>query len=438
MKGMYGNVWRTVRHPMATDAGLLTVSQYIATGLGFFTTAIAARLLGPVEYGMATMVMAYPTILWTFAAVKAISVTTRYISSFRATGRSDDLKSICKLGYGVDLAIAVATFGLVSATSWWVARNVLNVPDMAWLMVAYAASLPLSSFEGTSLAILSSWQEFRWLARLQILNKGITLLAILSLLSTGWGVPAVVLGTALGQAADGLMLASVATYVLYRDGVGFWWNTSLGNVAPLRKELTAFFAWNYLIVTLSGLVAQIPLMMLGRFRGPEEAGFYRLATTLTTASSYLESSLRQIAYPVLSARWGAGERAQLSCTLKRWTLRGGLPAGGLLLLVIPLVAIVIPMTFGPSYTPMVLGTQLMMVASAVSVVFFWLHSAYYVSGGIAIWTKAYGLYTVFVVGLAWFCIERWGFLGVTGLIGLGKVLFTVAMVGVFKTREKGS
>jgi len=382
------------------------------------------------------MVMAYPTLLWTFAAVKAVSVTTRYISSFRATGRSDDLKSICKLGYGLDLAVAVATFVLVSATSWWVARNVLNVPDMAWVMVVYAASLPLCSFEGTSFAILSSWQDFRWLARLQILNKGITLVAILSLLSTGWGVPAVVLGTALGQAANGLMLTGVATYVLYREGVGFWWNASLSNVAPLRKELTAFFAWNYLMVSLSGLVAQIPLMMLGRFRGPEEAGFYRLATTLTTASSYLENSLRQIAYPVLSARWGAGEREQLSRTLKGWTLRGGLPAGGLLLLVIPLLPTVIPIAFGPSYIPMVLGTQMMMVASAVSVVFFWLHIAYYASGGIAIWTKGYGLYTMFVIGLAWFCIEHWGFSGLAGLVGLGKVLFTLAMVGAFKITWK--
>ena len=31
------------------------------------------------------------------------------------------------------------------------------------------------------------------------------------------------------------------------------------------------------MVTLSGLLTQVPLMLLGKFRGPEEAGFYRLA-----------------------------------------------------------------------------------------------------------------------------------------------------------------
>jgi O-antigen/teichoic acid export membrane protein len=242
----------------------------------------------------------------------------------------------------------------------------------------------------------------------------------------------VVLGTALGQVANGLALMCAATYTLYRDGAGFWWNAPLGNVAPLRKELSAYFMWNYLMVTLNGLVAQVPLMLLGRFRGPEEVGFYRLATTLTTSSSYLESSLGRIAYPVLSARWGAGEREQLSRTLKRWTLRGGLPASALLLLVIPLVPIVIPIAFGPSYGPMAPGAQAMMVASAVSVVFFWLNSVYYASGGIDVWTKAYCLYTAFVLGLAWFCVERWGFLGLAGLVGLGKLLFTISMVGAFK------
>jgi O-antigen/teichoic acid export membrane protein len=413
---------------MATEAGFLAASEYVATGLGFLTTTIAARLLGPSEYGIATMAMAYPTLLSTFAAVKTVSVTTRYISSFRATGRNAELKSICKFGYGLDLISAVAAFILVAATSWWVARNFLNVPEMSWLMIAYAASLPLYSLAGTSSAILLSWQEFRWLARLQILNKAIALIAIVALLSTGMGVPAVVLGTALGQATNGLMLTAVATYVLHRDRACFWWSASLRHITPLRSELTAFSVWSYLATTLSGLMAQVPLMLLGRFRAPEEAGFYRLAMTLTTASSYLESSLGRIAYPVLSARWAAGDREQLIYMVNRWTLRGGLPAGVLLLLVIPLGPIMIPMAFGFSYSPMIPGLQVMMIGAVASTVFFWQTSLYFASGKIATWTKSYGLYTISILALSYFCIRQWGFLGIAWLFTVGKVLFVVLMV----------
>src|SRR5262245_49061753 len=81
-----------LRHKWARDAGLLTASQYVAAGLGFFTTAVAARLLGPREYGVAAMVVAYPALLWSFVGTKSTSVATRYIAIFRTTGHNDELK----------------------------------------------------------------------------------------------------------------------------------------------------------------------------------------------------------------------------------------------------------------------------------------------------------------------------------------------------------
>jgi O-antigen/teichoic acid export membrane protein len=79
---------------------------------------------------------------------------------------------------------------------------------------------------------------------------------------------------------------------------------------------------------------------------------------------------------------------------------------------------------------MVTGTQIMMVGAAVSAVFFWLSSFYYASGRIALWTKAYGLYTVLIIGLGWIFIQQWGFVGFTMLITLGKILFTLLMGGL--------
>jgi O-antigen/teichoic acid export membrane protein len=175
---------------------------------------------------------------------------------------------------------------------------------------------------------------------------------------------------------------------------------------------------------------------LGRVRGPEEAGFYRLATSLTTVGSYLESSLGQVTYPRLSVRCSEVDGENLSRMLRRWTLRGGFPVSVIVLLTIPLLPIVVPLIFGPGYSAMVLGAQVMMAGAAVSAVFFWVHSSFYALGKIGPWTKAYSLYTALVIGLAWFCIARWGFTGLAGLVALGKVLFTLLMVAVFlNTKE---
>jgi O-antigen/teichoic acid export membrane protein len=384
------------------------------------------------------MITAYPTFLWSFVGVKSESVTTRYLSSFRATGRNEDLKSVCKLGYSLDLLVSVVAFVLVSATSWWVAPRIFHMSEMTWLMLLYAASFLFFSLTATSRAILLSWQRFRWLGGLLILGEGITFIVVLGLLLAGFGVPGMVLGTAVAHVIIGLLMMGAATYVLHCDGVGLWWNAPLGNVAPLRKELTAFFGCNYLTVTLMGVIAQVPVMLLGHLRAPEEAGFYRLATSLTTVGSYLESSLGQVVYPALSARWGAGERESLRRSLKRWTLQAGFPIGVLVLLTIPFLPILVPIVFGPSYRRMILGAQILMVGTAVSAMFFWLNSFYYASGRISPWMKAYSFYTAFVISLGWISIEQWGYVGIASIVAVGKVLFTVSLIIVIITGSEKS
>lgn len=422
-----------LRHPLASDGVFLVSAQYIAACLGFLTSIVAARWLGPSEYGIAILVMAYPSLLWSFIDTKSVFVITRYVASFRATGRKEELRSICKLGYGMDLLVSIMAFALVGATGWWAARFMVDTSGIFWLMIVYAASFPFSSLTGTSWAVLSSWQRFRWLAGFQILDRGITFIVVVALLSIGLGAPAIVLGTAVGHVTHGVVVVAAAGYVLYRDEIGPWWKAPLGNVAPLWKELSAFFGWSYLIVTFNGIMGQVPLLLLGSLRDPREAGFYRLATSFMTVGSYLEASLGRIAYPIISARWSAGDREKLKYTMKRWTLCGGIPAGFLVLLTIVLIPILVPVVFGPAYSPMTLGTQVMMVGTAVSAVSFLLTQFYYASGRIDLWTKAYGLYTALVIGLGWFCIQRWGFFGLASLVGLGKVLFIVFIAAIFVT-----
>jgi stage V sporulation protein B len=208
---LLGKVKQTLCRPMVGNAGILATSQCAATVLGFVTTVIAARLLGPTDYGVATIIMAYPMLLWSYVNTKSVSITTRYIAGFRAGGRKEELKSICKLGYCLDLLMSLITFGLTCATGWWVSASIYRLPEMAWLMIAYSASFPLYSLTGTSFAILSSWQHFRLLACFQVLDKGITSIVVVSFLLTGFGVPGMVAGTAVIPAAIGLAMMGAAS-----------------------------------------------------------------------------------------------------------------------------------------------------------------------------------------------------------------------------------
>ncbi|MDT7892927.1 MAG: hypothetical protein RRA51_01300, partial [Armatimonadota bacterium] len=64
------------RHRLAEGASLLAISQYVAAALNIATNILMARLLGPTDFGLVALAIAYPTMLWSFVSVKSISVIT--------------------------------------------------------------------------------------------------------------------------------------------------------------------------------------------------------------------------------------------------------------------------------------------------------------------------------------------------------------------------
>jgi O-antigen/teichoic acid export membrane protein len=415
------------RHRLVEGASLLAISQYISAALNMVTNILMARLLGPTDYGLVALAVAYPTMLWSFVSVKSISVITRYVAIFRARREPEKLKGLVKLGYSLDFFVSLIGLTLVAISSWWVSERFYRQPHLAWLMVVYAGSFPLFSLTGNSWAVLSSWERFRLLAIFEVLQPFLKLCLTVGFIAAGLGVSGVVIGMGLAQASIGIIMMIATTDLLLCEGFGAWWKASLKPVVSLKRELIGFLGWNYLLVTLSGLVVQLPVMLLGRLRGPEEAGFYRIALNIATVGSYLETSLGRVTYPSLSAWWSSEGEERIVRTLKGWTLKVGLPISATIVLVTILFPWLLPLLFGHDYRPAVPGVQVIMLGIAISAIFFWLNSFYYASKRINLWVSGYALYTILVIGLGWFVIKQWGFLGLSCLMTVGKVLFTLSM-----------
>lgn len=430
-RNIIGFLRRAARHPLTEGTVLLAGSQYVAAVVGLVTSIASARLLGPKDFGLVAVVTSYPMLLGSLVAIKSGSVTTRYIARFRAEQRVELLGGVCKMGYALDFLVSLVAALSIAATSEWVAANFFHNPDIAWMMIVFAASLPIWSLSGTSQAILASFERFRWVALLQVLDQVIGSCLVIGLLLGGFGVAGAVLGAALGNVLIAFIATVLAHLALRREGQPAWWRSAIAHVRPLRKEITGLFGWNYLVVTGSGLMGQLPVMLLAHFSGPEAAGFYRLAVSIVTVGSYLETSMGKVVYPTLAARWSAQSRTCLRAGLKRWTTHAGLPVCALVLMSLPFFPILIPLIFGAPFRPVVRGAQIMMAGAALSALFFWLNSAYYASANLNIWTLGYAVQTVVVLGLAWFVASYWGFAGMAVLTAVGKAGFTLAMLLVF-------
>src|SRR4030095_15474325 len=150
--------------------------------------------------------------------------------------------------------------------------------------------------------------------------------------------------TALGMAGS----------LLQRNGVGPWWKASVRNLDHLRGELVSFFGWNYVMTTLTGVVAQAPVMLLGVIRGPEDAGFFRLALALATGASYPVGAASQVLYSRLSAQMAnQGMARELTANSKRGMIRAGLPMGAAIASSALLLPWLLPLVLGEGYRSMV-------------------------------------------------------------------------------------
>lgn len=422
--------------PLAGQAGVVVAGQVLSTLVGLLTSLVSARVLGPRAFGSAALLMSFPSLVWSIAAVKSLSVTTRYLASFRAAGKTDEVRGMCRLGYLVDLSVALVAFALIAGSGWWVVPRLLGLHGGGLVLVAYAASYPLFSLSGTSSAIFTTWGRFHLMSALQVAQKALILGLTVALLWAGYGWPSVVLGAAAGQALGGVVMAAAAGRVLRREALGGWWRARMGSVASLRGELASFFGWNYLHVTGSGFLQQVPLMLLGRLAGVEAAGYYRLALSLVTAASYLETSLARVTYPLLSARWEAGDRSKLRGNLARWSLRAGFPAAALLLLAIPVLPFAVRVMLGARYAGMVPGAQIMLVGGAVSAAFFWLQPFYYSAGYVADWVRGSLLWVLVVAAAGYAVVLWWGYLGMSVLTAAGEVGLAASMLYLLHRRSR--
>src|SRR5215207_6416344 len=409
-----------------SNAALLTVAQYGAAGIGLLTTLVAARWLGPEAFGLAAVVMAYPAAVSSFASVKTSSVTQRYASGFRATGRPDELLAVSRLGFTVDFGASLAAVALVIGA-------VLVVGDLPGtgrhgeLVAAFALSLPLMSFAGTGFVVLSAFGLFGMAAALRLSEKALVLLAVVGALLIDRGAAAFVLATAAGQAAAGLVWLLVSSAVLARRTGRSWWTASWASLAGLGLELRSLFGWNFIGVTLSGAMSQLPVVLLGAMRSPVEAGYFRLGSTIAVTADYVEAAMSRVAYPLLASADAEGDVGKMVRLVRGWTRREAPLATLTVLDTMALLPVFVAVVFGDEYGSMIAGTEVLLAGVAVSAAFFFVIPYLYATGQVRTWVLSYGAYAAVALGGGTLLAPSGGFFGFAAPVGLGLAVLNLAL-----------
>jgi len=399
---------KVVGRKFVQDVGILTVTNFVGAALSFAQAILVARWLGPELYGVAALVMSYPTLVYTFFDARSSEASVKYLSEFRARNELDRVRATCKLGYAVDFAIASIAFLVVAVSAHWAARSIVNRPEMTSLIIVCAAAFIPQALIGTSRSVLTVLGRFRLTALVEALMTILRVVLVLGLVMSGWQVTGVVWGNAIAMIATGLVYGVLAWVLTLRAWGGSPFQGNWQTLKGRWREILGFLAYSDLNALLGLISKQSDVLLLGYFRNPTEVGYYKLAKNLASGLSHLTGPLRSVTYPKLVHLWSAGRLSDFRRVLYKLAVTLAIPLTFGVILSVLAAPAAIQYFLGESYLEASVPTQFLLVATGLRLIGFWVSPFYLATGQVRLLTVfalagAIGAIPIYAV-----CILFWG------------------------------
>ncbi|MEO0756155.1 MAG: hypothetical protein AAFY78_04695 [Cyanobacteria bacterium J06648_16] len=391
----------------------LSAGNYFALGIGVLTQFWVAKVLGVYEYGVVAIALAYPSLVYSITTPKSGSVLTRYIVEYESSGKSENVLPACLVSYSIDCVAVVMAMAALLLTGHLVQTDGYEASNIYRLILTYTLSLPFLAITNTSLAIANGYEKYRYLAFIQIARRVFFLpqfLLFTSLIDSK--SYSLILTYTFSNVVYGCMCLFLPMALVFKSSKH---NPSKHSVIThIRSkllisesksfvfELLKNHGWNFLLVTISGLVTQLPILFLGSVKGPEQAGFFRFGTLLASSASHPNLALKRTLLPKLTREIKQQSSRQLNRIFRRWTVRFGLSIGCLVLLGGLMLYPVIDYFYGAEYIAVFSGFYLLMSGTALITTFFWLEPYYFAQAKYKAFTMING------VGLIIFCLLAFG------------------------------
>ena len=255
------------------------------------TSIIVARLLGPEDYGLYSVILIVPSFLVTLSGLGISPALLRFTANFQKEGEKRKTANIIKVGTIFQLISSIIISLFFFLVSKEIAIHILNRPGIDLLLritplyiigqvVLYSVS---STFIGLDEAEKSSF--------LMNTRAVIKSLASLLFIILGLGVTGAVIGTGLGSlfaATIGVAILLLRTYPKLKEkGV----QSENINFPQELEMMISYGAPLYLSYLIESLRVQLLSILLTLFMSNIDIGNYKIATNFSTFITVFASSI---------------------------------------------------------------------------------------------------------------------------------------------------
>ena len=295
---------------------------YLFTGniaSGVLATAafgLAARALGPEEFGILALMSAYVAFVEKVTSFQSGQALIRFGTEALDRGERELFKGLMRFGLLLDMASAVV--GTIAAIAFAVlAADYLGWSSKIETILLFYCTMLLFRVQSMPVAMLRFWGRFRFFALEQAFNSVVRLVLI-----------------AIGYFTDqGLWFFALAFYVMQPITIAtlmfvVWLEARRRDLLTVRtastREVTARFrgifgfAWSSnLSMTLRAATMELDTLLVGAFTDTASAGLYHVAKRIGRVFMEVGVQAQSVLYPEVMRFWVQREVAAFSYALRQ-------------------------------------------------------------------------------------------------------------------------
>lgn len=282
------------------NLGLLLSGKAAAGVISLGYLAVAARALGPRDYGVLVLVHAYALTIGGIVNFPGWHAVVRYGAQAAAAGDAPRMVRLLRLTATVELAAAAAAALVAAGLAPWLG------PRLGWSPTALALAGPyslavLASARSTPAGYLQLKRRFDLLGVHNAVAPVIRLCGALLAAALGWGLAGFLAVWLVAAVGEGLAMWGMGLAVARRDLAAHRLVGRLGGVVNENPGLWRFMLGANADVTFGELAGRLAPLAVGWVLGPVGAGLYAVGQRASVVIAQPALVLGQAAYAELAA-----------------------------------------------------------------------------------------------------------------------------------------
>lgn len=348
-------------------AGQTALGVWAASGLAIVATVIAARALGPEEFGSVFLALSVVTLVATFLDITFTEATIFYGNRSLASGDLAGLRGLLRMSLRVDIGTGILVTGAIFAAAAPLADFASAGRLDPTLVQISALSVLVTTADSTAHGALGLARRTDLRAWAMATQAAFRLIGVLVAVRVG-GAEAVAASYVLGGAAGSVVLGRMAWRVGRRE-----WDLGSGRGTPPAStwELVRFGVHSSLTTSVYAVYGTLVPVLLGRTAGPAAVGIFRVAMLPMVVSRTVRGPIRLAMFPEQAKLFADGRVDEVRRSTKGYTLIAfGLGSPGVVAGFI-LMPWLIPLLYSSSFDASVTPARILLIAALFDLALTW-------------------------------------------------------------------